>query len=289
MVSRASRRWLTGLLAAVVVAGCDTSLPSAEPDDGGAIRTTMERRDGVVVSLTLDRVRVETGGRIQAVAEVTNLGPGPVTWQSGGCELQGQFTLEGPDIPQPPPGRDWPDTAHWAKWSATTSGVGMVGLLAPGFPVEAGMVCPADLRVEDLAAGATVRINAIWPGQLSDGTPAPAGPYRASFTFPYLARVPADQFVGDAHLDQRPIQADLAFIVEGQGFEGISSVEAVDRAHADRRLAAWIATIAHQELNGASIRLDKGMWQYEIATTKGTARIAIDPNQGAVVGFAVGP
>ena len=46
--------------------------------------------DGVGVTLSVDRTLVPAGGDLVAAVTARNAAPGVVTWQGGGCELQGQ-------------------------------------------------------------------------------------------------------------------------------------------------------------------------------------------------------
>ncbi len=274
----------------ISLAGCATSTPSATA--GGDLPAPVVariQREGVLVTLTLDRQAVTPGTTIRAVAEVRNLGPGPVTWQSGGCELLARFQMRGPDVPQPPPGRDWDGTAHWAKWSATTSGVRLTGFVPPGFdPNPWGMACTMELRYEDTPEGGVERVEAEWPGTTSDGAPAPPGAYTVAFQFPLVGRGPAERLAPDPP-EPQAIGVEIPVTVVGEPFAGIPSTIAVDRALGDRRVERWLAEVTRQELNGATIVLDGGAWQFEIRTTRGIARISISARDGQVLDVSIGP
>jgi hypothetical protein len=240
----------------------------------------------VIVTLAIDHDRSPAGQPIRAHAEVANVGFGPVSWQSGGCELFSGFSLDGPDLPQPPPGRAWEGTAHWAKWAATTSGVGVVGFLPPavverGRPWQFG--CTMELRIDDIGPGQTASVDAVFVGFASDGQPAPAGPYRLSYSFPFLGRVAREQFRGDPFADAKPIEVELDFLIDPVPGVAVPSTQAFDAALADPRVAAWISTITREQLYGASVILDQGLWQIRIEIESGAAQIAINPSSGAVV------
>jgi hypothetical protein len=258
----------------------------APPAETAPTKQVSTHANDVVVTLAIDHDRSTAGLPIRARVEITNRGLGPVSWQSGGCGLFNGFTLKGPDVPQPPPGRIWEGTAHWAKWAATSSDVGFIGFLPPavaerGKPWLFG--CTADLRVEDIAAGQTASADAVWVGFASDGQPAPAGLYTLSYTFPFLGRIPKEQFRGDPLDDAEPIQAALEFqIDEGQGV-AVPSTLAFDAALADPRVATWISGITREQLYGASVILDQGLWQIRIEIERGAAQIAVNPSSAAVV------
>jgi hypothetical protein len=286
--------WL--ILPAVLVLACATApstVPSAAmpaasdaPAELGPEKQATARFDDLLVTLTIEHDRAPAGERIRAHVDIRNLGFGPVSWQSGGCELSQGFTLEGPEVPQPPPGRAWEGTAHWAKWAATTSGVGPVGFIPPnvaemGPPWNFG--CTMELRVDDIGPGQTASVDAVWVGFASDGQPAPAGAYSLSYTFPYLGRVAKEVFSGDPIADAKPIQASVDFQIDGRAGVAVPSTLAFDAALADPRVAAWISGIRREQLYGASVILKDGLWQIRIEIEMGAAEIAVNASSGAVV------
>ena len=126
-------------------------------------------------------------------------------------------------------------------------------------------------------------VEAVWVGFASDGQPAQAGPTRLSYTFPFLGRVAKEQFTGDPH---RRREADAG----GSGRPhrpgkrvAVPSTLAFDAALADPRVAMWISGVTREQLYGASVILDDGLWQIRIEIEQGSAEIAVNPSSGAVV------
>ena len=47
--------------------------------------------------------------------------------------------------------------------------------------------------------------------------------------------------------------------------------------------ATWISGITREQLYGASVSLDQGLWQIRIEIEQGAGQIAVNPSSGAVV------
>lgn len=264
---------------------------SAPPVAGAPISASVVR-NGIRLTLTLDHGRAVAGERLQARIEIQNVGFTPVSWTSGGCRILNGFAFVGPDVAQPPPGRDWEGTAHWAKWSATTGGIGPVGF-ADARAVDRGppfmFGCTADLFVDDIAPGQTLTADAVWPGRSSDGQPAPGGAYRLMYVFPYLAPVAKEQFRADPNALKQPISVELAVRIDPVPAVVVPSTIAVDAALGDPRVARWIAGVTREQLNGASVGLVDGLWQVSIRASTGSITVSVDPTTGVVRQVVLGP
>jgi hypothetical protein len=266
-----------------------TAAPSPAASDGplapGPPVSARVVRDDIVLTLALDHARATAGERLRARIEIANVGFRPVSWTSGGCGILNGFSLDGPGVPQPPPGREWEGTAHWAKWSATTGGVGMVGF-ADARAVDAGppfaFGCTADLRIDDIGPGQTLTADVVWPGRSSDGQPAPGGIYRLSYSFPYLAPVAKEQYRGDAAVDRKPISVEVPFRIDAGRAAVIPSTIAFDAALADPRVAHWIAGVTREQLYGATVGLQGGLWRISIRAESGEIDVAVDASSGVV-------
>lgn len=291
-------RITTSLAAGMLIAACSTTTVSPSPPveaTGGPIalgqpKLVRAELHEVVVALMLDHERAPSGQELRARVEVTNTGSGPVSWQSGGCGLFNGLSLSGPDVPQPPPGRAWDGTAHWAKWSATTSGVGLVPFVPPNVAAQGqpwSFACSADLRVEDLAPGELAVVDAVWVGFASDGQPTPGGRYTLSYAFPFLARVPKEAFRGDPIADATPIKVALDFMIDARPGVAVPSTLAFDAALADARVANWISRVTREQLYGASVVLEGGVWHIRIETESGAAEIGVIASTGTVASVKV--
>jgi hypothetical protein len=277
----------------LLVAACGSPALSPEPSPDGSpgAGATMApvvataARDGVTVTLVLDREAVGAGETIGAWVEVRNTLPGVVLWQGGGCDLLNGFGLQGPELPDPPVGQEWPGTAGLAKWSATASGLRHTSFLPDTMPPEQDdLACPADLRVNELPFGEPATAQAEWRGRTSDTAPAPAGEYLVTFSFPFLVRSLDGSFEGDPLDDRRPIEIQATFTVTGDAAPVIGQVEAIDAALADERVAAWLETLPQERLTGAYARLTGDVWRFEIGVMMpdGQAVIDLDAASGAV-------
>ena len=97
-------------LVGLLLAACSATAPSAARRSPPRSRSRpLATHDGVQVALGVNRARVAPGGDVAATVVVRNGAPGAVTWQGGGCELQGQFTVTplGQAAPAPA-GQAWP-------------------------------------------------------------------------------------------------------------------------------------------------------------------------------------
>lgn len=293
------RRTVRSLAATVVVvvalAACGGPTPSGEPprsgepppsavDPGPPISDSVSR-DSVLVQLSLDRGRLETGGVLWARVEVRNVGPGPIVWQGGGCGLRSDFRLDGPALVQPHPGRDWSGLAGIVKRAAFPQGISLTGFVDPSaLNAPFQMICTADLRIEEIGPGEAAVVDVVWSAVTSDGAPTPPGAYHLGFDFPFLGRMARDDFRGDAHADQRPITVELPVEVVGEPFAGIPAPAAIDAALSHARVAGWLRDrVTRERLNGSSIRFERGAWVFEVDVIGGVTRVRIDAVSGRVL------
>lgn len=281
MIPRLDLRIIAAVMSSLLIA-CGTPV-QASPAQGAEPVSVQVQHDGVIVTLSAAAGRAVAGEPLPVRVDVLNAGLDTVSWQSGGCELLNGFAVDGPPLAQPPAGRDWPDAAGLAKWSATTGGVFIEWVRRADAPQGLPVVCPADLRYEDIDPGQTITAEAVWSGRSSDGVPAPPGAYEIAYSFPFMGRVPADQ-LGLEPPAPRPIDTALTITVEGTAFEGLPSTMAIDAALADPRVSAWIdQKLPNERLNGAEIRLVDGRWRFTIhvAGERSTV-VLIDPSTGTV-------
>jgi hypothetical protein len=154
----------------------------------------------------------------------------------------------------------------------------------PDDPGGGLVVCPADLRYEDIAPGQVISADAVWSGRSRDGVPAPQGAYRLSYAFPYVGRVVAAA-IGPDTPTPRPIHAEIPVVLAGKPFDGLPSTLAIDAAFSDMRVAAWVEQhLPKERLNGAEIRLVDGRWRFTIHVAPDRSTVVfVDPATGAVV------
>ena len=147
--------------------------------------------DGVQVALGVDPARVAPGGDVAATVVVRNGAPGAVTWQGGGCELQGQFTVTPLGQAAPAPagqcvaGRQGRDQgARPARGHRDPDP--RAARVRP--PDDVAFGCTSDLAFNELQPGAETRANVVWVASTAAGVPVPAGDYEVAVTFPYVGR-----------------------------------------------------------------------------------------------------
>ena len=81
------------VLAALALGACSGPPGATDDPQPAEPAQAVATGNGVGVTLSVDRTLVPAGGDVVAAVTVRNAAPGVVTWQGGGCELQGQFTV----------------------------------------------------------------------------------------------------------------------------------------------------------------------------------------------------
>ena len=275
---------------AIALTGCGPapaptsgSVPSGDVAPAFRPVAVSAQRDGVVVTVSASSDLVAAGDPIQLRVDVLNAGLDGVTWESGGCGLLDGFAIEGPDLAQPPAGRDWPDAAGLAKWAATTGDVRLADIGRPDVPDGLLVACAANLDYDEIEAARTVSADALWSGRSTDGVPAPPGSYTLKYAFPLVGRVRMNQ-IGPEPPAIRPIEVALPVRLEGTAFAGIPSTLAIDAALSDPPVTNWVdAQLPKERLNGAEIRLVDGRWRFTIMVADERSTVVyVGPATGGV-------
>jgi hypothetical protein len=275
------------LLAALAVAACGapassndgSSGPGAEPVQADAAR------DGVSVTLAVDRDRVAAGGDMTATVWVRNNGVNAVTWQGGGCELQGQFSVT-PDkpLPAPPIGHVWDGDKNLLKQFALPDAYAARWPLPPEFAHrdDVAFGCTADLGYNQLQAGEETHATVVWVAATVGGSPLPAGDYLVAVDFPFVGREIGDPLLGKGIGDVKPISARLTVTVEDHP-EMPPAIDAMDAILADPAFTAWLRDHASRTWNSTAIRWLDGAWVVQIRYEPGRLMSARrDPGSGGV-------
>lgn len=202
---------------------------------------TLER-EGVRVTLTLDRHTYAPGEIVWAHVRVENTNAHPVIWRAGGCGYPATAAASVPGLQRP--GRDWPGALGAYKqqvleghrsWGRTgfMEQQALLRVLGRG----SGTACPAVALEERLAAGGVLEVTLGWDGGLVspfapdlDRVRAPEGPVTVVASFP----------LGGF---EDPSSIEVATTVELTGGPPalVSPGEAVDTALAEPRFARWLA------------------------------------------------
>ena len=278
----------------ITLAGCasTTPLPSgqqASPEASvAAPLIAMSTRDGVRVTLTLERAPLPSAQRSRALVVVDNLSPVVRNWEGGGCGFLATVTIHTSIDARPDPGVNWPGAAGRFK-----------RLASPGSdPSDDGpfiderfaddperLICTANLEINHLQPGERLEMRAVWDGEVAN-VAAPAGPATVSAEFPYLGEVPNG---ADPLQAPKPIVASIDTEVVGAGIALLSADQIIDAALADRRFAAWLAS-ANVSMWQDAVFISHGATADVVLTLlkKGVAtdgRVTVDRTTGRVVAF----
>ena len=263
---------IASLLAFVALAA-SACASAAPPDDAPAAPVeTTAMRDGISVALAVDQVRIPPGGDVTASVLVGNAGPGPVTWQGGGCELQGTFSVTPvAALPQVPP-----NPVVLGDGTAVIRQLALPDAYAIRWPTppefahaDLNWGCPANLAFNELLAGDQVRATVVWVASTAAGSPAPAGEYVVEVAFPFIARglanVPLDF---QQARDVKPIKARIVVTVEA-GAPVPSPDVAIDAILADRAFGAALEQHPRRIWESVAFRWIDGGWVVQVRYTPG--------------------
>lgn len=259
------RAVVAGLIAALAIAGCAPTASSSESSIALVPATIV--RDGVRVTLALEGPPL-AGQLSWADGRVENLGAKGVRWAGGGCNDPVGIFIEFARAFDP--GRVWPGLLGRFKavalgadgGSPTNIGYEEQSRIRPAdqIPID----CPADLRVNELAPGASLSIRAAWNGTLGGPAPAPAGPATVTGWFEFIGIAGE---VGDDVTATKPIKVAIETTVVGApaGSGGgppapLSPALAIDAALADPEFAAWVKADPEITWVNPNIVLQDGTW-----------------------------
>jgi hypothetical protein len=280
----AARR-LPLLLLAAIAMGCAAG---SSPGSGDSTTEPVEAsaaRDGVTVSLLVDRTSVEAGGDVTATVAVRNVDPGVVIWQGGGCQLQGDFAVESVRaLAAPPIGHVWDGDKNVIKQIALTDAYAVQGPVPPERAhVDVAVACTADLAYNELQPGEEVRATIVWVASTVAGSPAPAGDYVVSARFPYVGRDIRDPIMNvDPSVAIEPIVASAVVTVADHPPIPDPS-EAMDAILADPAFTDWLPAHGRGSWNSVAIRFVDGAWVIQVRYEPNRMLSARrDPATGAV-------
>ena len=254
------------VLAVFVVSAC--AAPPGASDGPPAIEPAeaTATNNGVAVTLDVDRATVPAGGDVVATVTVRNTAPGVVTWQGGGCELEGQFAVTPPmTMAAPPIGHVWDGDKNLIKQIALPDAYALRGPVPPQFAhVDVAFGCPADLAYNELKPGETAQATIVWVATTAAASPAPDGDYEVSVAFPYIGRD-----IGNPILDfttipaVTPITARLVVKVVDQP-PVPSASDALDAILADAAFTSWLSEHRRDSWDGVAIRFVDGAWTVQV-------------------------
>lgn len=268
-------RAVAAFLAAAILSGCGTEQPSNAVPNAAPPPVTAAR-DGLLVTLAVDRASLPAADRAWVSVTVENRSSEVRLWQGGGCNPLAYISITTATAATPEPGRNWSGLAGTFKQliapasQASDSG----SFMDERFIDQIGVACTADLRVNEISAGQRLQMKAAWDGEVQ-GVAAPAGPARIVASFPYLG--PAGK--PDA---PQPIEATIGVDVVDQGVRLLSPGQAIDAALGNPDFAAWLAAAGMPEWSGVDIESHGHAFivVLKLATIEG--RATVDRQTGAV-------
>lgn len=218
--------------------------PAATP---GEPSSTAVARDGVALTLTLERSTAAPGESLGMVFDVRNVGAGPVMWRGVRCVMSAPITVLPLDLAPDP--LDIPDDEVLAEAvAALIAGVddpARVEALPNGIRGESSS-CVLDHGYSELRGGAGLRFQGVWPASTVGGAPLVPGTYLVHAEFarlrPDAALVPADY---RADRDATLVAVELQLTVtSAEGPSGLSARAAAVRMISDPGVAAMLVEAA---------------------------------------------
>lgn len=236
---------------AVVATACGADAPTPTPPTQPG-PTATATRDGLVVTLTLDRAPLTAGVRSWVRVTVANTAGAIRHYQGGGCEFLAAISIETAAPVAPDRGRDWDGAAGALKQlllpNADPDATGYY--IDERFVDQAGGVaCPANLGLNEVKPGEVRQMRAAWSGEVQ-GVVGVAGPARVTASFPYLGLPDGGEMLGRP---PQPIQVAVDVDVVDGGVRFLSPGQAIDAALANPGFAAWLAAAPQGSWQGVSL------------------------------------
>lgn len=262
-----------------------TAMPSPAPS--GGLPVAVASRDGVRISISLDRTPIVAGERVWATVVVDNLLPVAVLWQGGGCDFVADVAaaLEPPVVSEP--GRAWDGLAGRFKRLATPPAQEFPSapFVDERFVDQGAVACTSDLRINELGPGGQLVMRAAWDGD-AGGVLVGERVTTITASFPFMGpKGPGDPFSQPV----QPLQVAVDVPVVDRGIRRISPAAAVDAALADARFAGWLASAPADAWQGVGV--DRTKAGYDVVLTllvdgaPVSGRATVDPSTGIVTAF----
>jgi len=220
---------------ATLASGCGSEQPINVLSDASPEPVTAAR-DGLLVTLSVDRSTLPAAGRTWVSVSVENISSEVRLWQGGGCNPLADITITTATGVTPEHGRNLSGPARTFKDLAAPpapeSNVGW--FVDEGFVDKTNFGCPANLAINKISAGQRLEMRAAWDGEIQDAV-APPGPAQIIASFPYLGLA--------GKLDApEPIEATTRVDVMDQGVRLLSRGQAADAALSNPDFDAWVAS-----------------------------------------------
>lgn len=255
-------QWVTFVaVVALVTVACGS--PSATTRDEPPSRTVL--RDGIAVTLTLERAATVPGDPVGVLLIVQNVGRDPVLWHGNSCALSSPVTVV-PDARSKPAevrGEDRRATILEALTEASDSPATVVRVRDEAGGATAS--CAVDHGFSELAPGAELRYVGAWPAATVLGAPAVSGDYLVRGEFTRLrSDVPLVPSTYRADRDSSPIRVELSLTAAASdgAATGLSGSAAVERMLSHPDLAAL--TGDRDLWASARLHYRDGVWELRV-------------------------
>jgi hypothetical protein len=272
-----TQSWVGLALTAGLLVACGAD---AEATASPSVPSGGATRDGVVVTISLDRSPLTSGEPSTAVVTVENQSRQTRIWQGGRCNLPAAVWVDTAADVSAPVGRDWPGAAgHFKDLVLPEPVPGRRGTFVVAPIVDASTaLCPASRGVNQLAPGRRLELQATWAGEVN-GVAAPAGPAVVTASFAYLGSGP----VHDPSPVDEAIQARVSVEVAGSRARLLGPGEAIDAALSAPPFAAWVAGAgAVPTWQGAELQSVDGGYVVILTVRNRDGRATVDRRSGAV-------
>lgn len=282
----AARLVASTLAAAFAIQACGGQPPSSTPSAG---RAASASRDGIVITLAIDRDTVETGQELRGRVQVRSVAVDPILWWGGTCRLDSVIAVGSVAIDAPADdGLAWASDAAQLKAEllsgstvpATPSAMAdPTGLADPGDP----STCRADRGFNTLEPGQNLAAQVAWRAVDLLGAPLPPGEYHVGAAFPRVGPEAAiDPALIDRARDLVPLDVEVPLVLTGSR-PGLSAGQAVDRVLANPDAVRWLAAHPAPTWQATALRWAGDRWLVEVRTSSGSeARLSVDGRSGSV-------
>lgn len=292
---KVGRTWGRGVvltLVTVIGGGGCTSPPSNGPEAwlSDPARTAVASQDGIRLVLAVRNDQPALYEAVVVRVEVSNQGPGAALYRGGGCGLVEHLRIA-PRQPQKlTAGAEWSGDAALLKEAAVSPALS--SFLDLGMPqTSPPTTCNSDLRIEELPAGETLRLDAAWDANDLNGAPVPAGSYELKATFPFIQREnQGPSLTPDRPFASHPIIAELPVRLPEAGIE-ITAVEAMDAILANEQFSSWLESAPAARWVDPLLRWSDGSWRFSLRVRDPaqTASVVVEGTSGTVHDFHVLP
>jgi hypothetical protein len=270
------RRWVAAAaLAVTLFSGCGSEQPSNVVPEASPSPVTATR-DGLVVTLSVDRSTLPAAARTWVSVSVVNTSSEVRLWRGGGCNILADVSISTATGVTPEHGRNLGGPAgtfkDLAAPSAPESNVGW--FTEERFVDKTNFGCPANLAINQIGAGQRLEVRAAWDGEIQDAV-APPGPARIVASFPYLGRA--------GKLDSpEPIEAMTMVDVMDRGVRLLSRGQAADAALSNPDFDAWVTSNNIAAWSGVEVESHAHVYVFVVKLATLEGRATVDRQTGAV-------